>query len=117
MVVFSDWGRIRKARFDNAGQKVRRGMPEGTQPGPLGASPEPVDHLEEAWGKPADKAPSYDVPGAAAELGERLRAMESGIRELPSEHLFIESEEEQRRMYARSAAIGMLGCSYWYGGP
>lgn len=82
-------------------------------PGSLGATPEPVDHLKEAWDKPRTESPSYDVPGAAAELGEKLRAMESGIRELPQEHVFIEREDEYARdMYARTIAAGMLGCGY-----
>ena len=116
MAVFSTWGRVPKARFDSTGQLVSRGMPV-QMPGPLGASPEPVDHLEEAWDASGGEQPTYDVPGAAAELGEKLRAMESGIRELPSEHLFIDSEREMQPLYARGFAIGMLGCGYWRGGP
>ena len=52
------------------------------------------------------------MPGAAAELGEKLRAMEAGVHELPPSHLFIDSVEEQRRLYANSALLGMLGGGY-----
>lgn len=110
MVLFNPSERIRGARFDITGRLVRRGIPV-PMPGPLGASPETVDELSNAPVVSQHDAQEY-VPGAAAELGEKLRAMESGIRDLRPPQLFIDSEEEGQRLYARSALLGILGGGY-----
>lgn len=111
MVVFNPAERLRGARFDITGRLTRRGIPVPT-PGPLGGSPEPLDELSSAPAAPSRGDAQDYMPGAAAELGEKLRAMESGIRELPVPQHFIDSEEEQRRLYASSALLGMLGGGY-----
>jgi len=111
-MIFNKADRIRSGRFDITGRLIRRGIPVEVHPGPLGAAPEPVDHLEEVREEPAGENPSYSMPGAAAELGEKLLAMESGIRELPVEHVLIDSEKDQRRLYAMTALLGVLGAGY-----
>ena len=110
MVVFDSSSRIRKARFDMTGRRVKRGIPVEA-PSPLGGVPGTVDDLVSSQETPPALALD-PMAGAAETLLEQIGPLGPGVKVLPQERCIIESQEEQRRLYGASALLGILGGGY-----
>ena len=107
-MLFVRSDKIPRARFDSTGRLIKRGMPVEISPPTPGSA---EDISEKLWdkGKRVSREEIYpDVPGAAADLAAKISSAEEGVRELPSGH-FVNSMDEERRLYTKSALIGVMG--------
>lgn len=108
-MLFSNSGKIPKARFDMTGRLLKRRMPveispPETPPPPTPGSPEDIVDL--MYMRKGTKRKEYhDISGVATELIEELPSPD-GIRVIPDKRLFIDDYEE--RLYAKNS-LGVLG--------
>lgn len=112
-MLFSNVGKIRKARFDMTGRLLKRRMPveispPETPPATPG-SPEDIVDLMDMGGKRLKRTEYHDISGVATELIEELPSSD-GIRVIPDKCLFIDDYED--RLYARDYLTGVMGGGY-----
>lgn len=111
MVVFDSSSRVPKQPFDITGRVLRRGVPAAV-PSPLGGSPGSIsEFVDESEASPPSVRRDRTLE-AAAYLSEQLSLTGSGIHVVPQEHCFVGNSEEERRLYAGSALLIVLGGGY-----